>query len=63
MRQSMSLGAVNSSPRGSGSKTKIICEACNKEYSSNASIHGVGYIFNAANAIEKTIWYFMYSFL
>ena len=47
----------------SESKSKLSIFQILKEYSSNASIHGVGYIFNAANAIEKTIWYFMYSFL
>ena len=47
----------------SESKSKLSIFQILKEYSSNASIHGVGYIFTAANAIEKTIWYFMYSFL
>ena len=27
-----------------------------KEYSENATIHGIAYIFSASNAIEKFIW-------
>ena len=27
-----------------------------REYSENATIHGVAYIFSASNAIEKFIW-------
>ena len=27
-----------------------------KEYSENATVHGVAYIFSAENAIEKFIW-------
>ena len=27
-----------------------------KEYSENATIHGISYVFSASNAIEKFIW-------
>ena len=28
-----------------------------KEYSENATIHGISYVFSASNAIEKILWY------
>ena len=28
-----------------------------KEYSENATIHGISYVFSASNAVEKFIWW------
>ena len=38
------------------SNQRVSLVALTKEYASNASIHGVGYIFSAATALEKLIW-------
>ena len=48
---------VNKIKEMSEFKSKLSIFQILKEYSSNASIHGVGYMFTAENAIEKTIWY------
>ena len=37
-------------------KEKVSILGLTREYSESASIHGVGYIFSAANAVEKSIW-------
>ena len=39
-----------------GSRNKVSVSGLLKEYSENATIHGITYIFSAANAIEKFIW-------
>lgn len=37
-------------------KSKFSLLGITREYSSNASVHGVGYVFTAATAVERFIW-------
>ena len=49
-------GSVLIIMRRTALKEKVSILGLTKEYSESASIHGVGYIFSAANAVEKSIW-------
>ena len=37
-------------------KPKFSLLGITKEYSASASVHGVGYVFSAATAVERFIW-------
>ena len=39
-----------------GQKTKFSVFGLLREYSENASIHGIAYVYSAANAVEKIVW-------
>ena len=40
-------------------KSRLSLLKVSKDYSENASIHGVGYIFSAKTAIERAIWFIL----